>query len=307
MTTRIGHFVGRVWSTQAIRPGVIALSHHMGRWRLTEDAGNRWASGTVDLGRTEDGIWRMRHAGGIEPFESDDPDSSRIYWEDPGVHQNLTFPVQPDPWSGMHCWLQHVRLSKAEPGDRYGDIEVDTAKSREVYREWLALTRPGPNAEGLRRPEFLMRPVKPRRKAFRVDVRGGAAVSLLGARTPVDVEAVRAAAGAVTEPQLQVGLAELGLVRDVTTDRRGDVRCLLTAVSTEGAAAERLRADVSAAVGVVDGVRRRRRRARRDGRAAAAGAGPPAARAQPSSGRARRHAPRCTRSAAARAASASRR
>ena len=169
VTTRIGHFVGRVWSTQAIRPGVIALSHHMGRWRLTEDAGNRWASGTVDLGRTEDGIWRMRHAGGIEPFESDDPDSSRIYWEDPGVHQNLTFPVQPDPWSGMHCWLQHVRLSKAEPGDRYGDIEVDTAKSREVYREWRAMTRPGPNAEGLRRPEFLMRPVKPRRKAFRVD------------------------------------------------------------------------------------------------------------------------------------------
>ena len=80
-------------------------------------------------------------------------------------------------------------------------------------------------------------------------------MSMLGARTPVDVEAVRTAAGAVAEPQLQVGLAELGLVREVTTDRRGDVRCLLTAVSTEGAAAERLRADVSAAVGVVDGVR----------------------------------------------------
>ena len=167
VTTRIGYFVARVWSTQAIRPGVIALSHHMGRWRLRDDDGSRWASGLVDL-RSEGTVWRMRHAGSVRPFESDDPDSSRIYWEDPGVHQNLTFPVQPDPWSGMHCWLQHVRLSKAGPDDRYGDIEVDTAKSREVYREWRDMTRPGPNADGWRRPEFLMRPVKPRRKAFKV-------------------------------------------------------------------------------------------------------------------------------------------
>src|SRR5262249_58446554 len=37
VTTRIGHFVVRVWATQGIRPGVVALSHHMGRWRLNED------------------------------------------------------------------------------------------------------------------------------------------------------------------------------------------------------------------------------------------------------------------------------
>ena len=37
-------------------------------------------------------------------FESSDPDSSVVYWEDAGVHQNLTFPVQPDPISGQHCW-----------------------------------------------------------------------------------------------------------------------------------------------------------------------------------------------------------
>ena len=30
------------------------------------------------------------------------------------------------------------------PSDRYGDVVVDTAKSMEVYREWLALTRPAP-------------------------------------------------------------------------------------------------------------------------------------------------------------------
>ena len=167
VTTRIGHFVARAWAHQGIRPGVVALSHHMGRWRLDDIHASRWASGKVDLERSDDGVWRMRYAEHPKPFESDDPDSSRIYWEDPGVHQNLTFPVQPDPWSGAHCWHQLVTVAPAEPDDQYGDIEVDTRLAREVYREWLAKTRPGPNAEGLRRPEFMMRPVKPKRKAFR--------------------------------------------------------------------------------------------------------------------------------------------
>ncbi|WP_148571370.1 molybdopterin-dependent oxidoreductase [Nocardioides caldifontis] len=175
VTTRIGYFVARAWAHQGIRPGVIALSHHMGRWRLDDIHASRWASGKVDVERTDTGVWRMRYVELPGPFASDDPDSSRINWDDPGVHQNLTFPVQPDPWSGAHCWHQHVTLSPAEPGDRYGDIEVDVAKAREVYREWLRETRPGPNAEGLRRPEFMMRPVKPKRKAFRV--RGGEAVT----------------------------------------------------------------------------------------------------------------------------------
>ena len=96
---------------------------------------------------------------GIAPFESADRDSRRVWWVDGGVHQNLTFPVQPDPISGMHCWHQAVRVEPAHAGDRYGDIEVDNAKSMEVYREWLSMTRParGP----LRRPLWLGRAVRP--------------------------------------------------------------------------------------------------------------------------------------------------
>ena len=52
----------------------------------------------------------MRQIHGIKPFKSDDPDSERIFWEDGGVHQNLTFPVQPDPISGQHCWHQKVTI-----------------------------------------------------------------------------------------------------------------------------------------------------------------------------------------------------
>ena len=32
--TRIGYFVTRAWVTEGIRPGVLGMSHHLGRWRL---------------------------------------------------------------------------------------------------------------------------------------------------------------------------------------------------------------------------------------------------------------------------------
>ncbi|MBO0875378.1 MAG: hypothetical protein J2P19_18505, partial [Pseudonocardia sp.] len=70
--------------------------------------------------------------------------------------------------SGMHCWLQKVRMEPARPTDQYGDVYVDARRSMEVYREWLAKTRATLGPGGQRRPEFMMRPVKPRRRAFRV-------------------------------------------------------------------------------------------------------------------------------------------
>jgi hypothetical protein len=90
-----------------------------------------------------------------------------VWWSDGGVHQNLTFPVQPDPVSGMHCWHQRVRVERAQRGDRYGDIEVDTGKSMELYRQWIALTRPGPGPGGLRRPLWFGRAVRPAVEAYR--------------------------------------------------------------------------------------------------------------------------------------------
>jgi anaerobic selenocysteine-containing dehydrogenase len=169
LSTSIGHLVARVWVTEGIRPGVCALSHHMGRWRLHDAEGSRWVSGLVDITHPQGAdSWLLRYRGGVEPFDSADPDSRRIWWSDPGVHQNLAFAVQPDPWSGQQCWLQKVRMEPARPGDRYGDVYVDTKRSAEVYREWLARARPRRGPGGQRRPEFLMRPVKPRRRAYRV-------------------------------------------------------------------------------------------------------------------------------------------
>ncbi len=185
VTTRIGHFVISAWQTEGIRPGVVAASHHMGRWRLEEDKARSWGAGKADIkgpssapwnggGAAQDsssgsatsaegdgGVWRLKRTDGIRTWDSDDGDTNRIWWTDTGVHQNLTFAVQPDPISGMQCWHQRVHVTPAEKGDQYGDVVVDTNKSREAYLDWLSKTRPAPGPGGLRRPLWYARPLKP--------------------------------------------------------------------------------------------------------------------------------------------------
>jgi hypothetical protein len=102
----------------------------------------------------------------VQPWESADPSSARVWWNDAGVHQNITFPVHPDPISGMHCWHQKVRVRPALPDDRYADIHVDGRRAQEVARKWESLTRPATGE--LRRPIWLFRPVKPVLDAYKL-------------------------------------------------------------------------------------------------------------------------------------------
>jgi hypothetical protein len=166
--TGIGYFVVKAWVTEGIRPGVVACSHHMGRWKLGDD-GQRIGMATVALGRDGDS-WSLKREKGGGAFASDDPDTARIWWSDVGVHQNLTHEVHPDPISGMHCWHQAVRVARAGPEDRYGDISVDTERAHKAYREWMARTRPAHEVspDGTRRPYWLLRPVRPEREAYRL-------------------------------------------------------------------------------------------------------------------------------------------
>jgi anaerobic selenocysteine-containing dehydrogenase len=166
--TQIGHFVTRAWITEGIRPGVVGMSHHLGRWRLNEDKGGaRGASALVRIA-SDGGRYTMRQIHGAKPFESDDPDSLRVWWTDIGVHQNVTFPVQPDPVSGMHCWHQAVKVEKAGPNDRYGDIVVDTNESHKLYKQWMEKTRPAPGPDGTRRPTWFDRPLRPKAEAYKL-------------------------------------------------------------------------------------------------------------------------------------------
>ena len=168
--TEIGYFVDKVWITEGIKPGIIAMSHHLGRWRLQEEMGvNRATSNLASLNENGHGIHTLNIVHGAQRWKSFDPDTSRVWWDDVGVHQNLTHAVHPDPISGAHCWLQKaINVRKAGPGERHGDVWVNTNRSMEVYREWVAMARSAVDhsPDGTRRPAWLKRPLKPVAQAF---------------------------------------------------------------------------------------------------------------------------------------------
>ncbi|MER3413100.1 MAG: hypothetical protein C4341_02455 [Armatimonadota bacterium] len=63
-----------------------------------------------------------------------------------------------------------LAVQRAQPDDQYGDVFVDTDKSMEVYREWLAMAKPaGQYGRGnLRRPKWLERSVRPEDSVYRL-------------------------------------------------------------------------------------------------------------------------------------------
>jgi len=169
--TEIGYFVDRVWVTEGIKPGIVAVSHHLGRFRFDENSGvNRGASNLVKIDEDGKGGYKLRVLHGAAAWQSSDPDTSRIWWSEVGVTQNLTHAVHPDPVSGVHCWLQIVKVLKAGKDEMTGDVFVDTNKSMEKYREWLAMTRPADkfSPDGTRRPYWLARPLKPVKEAYKL-------------------------------------------------------------------------------------------------------------------------------------------
>ena len=169
--SEIGWLVDKVWVCEAIKPGIVACSHHLGRWRREGDRGNQWMTNRVELSRTERG-WLMRTVAGVQAWESSDRDSRRIWWRDAGVHQNLIHAVQPDPISGAHCWLQKVRLELPQEHEAYGDVFVDRVKSQACFERWNQLAKdrechPG----GLRRPLWFKRPLTPEQEWFMMPTR----------------------------------------------------------------------------------------------------------------------------------------
>ena len=56
-----------------------------------------------------------------------------------------------------------------DPATELVVVFVDTDKSMEVYREWLEMTRPAPGPDGLRRPLWLARPLRPVEEKFYLD------------------------------------------------------------------------------------------------------------------------------------------
>ncbi|MEF3192382.1 MAG: molybdopterin-dependent oxidoreductase [Campylobacterales bacterium] len=193
-----GYFVAQCQPTEGMAPGVLACSHHSGRWRLVESVeipGFERPLGVMGLGAplstiSENGESReLKYKEGIKPIEVEstkefgergwpyaefNKDLDNISWDGlSGVWQNAVHHPHPDPISGMHCWHQKVLLEKAGPDDKIGDLKVNINNTMKTYQEWRdKLTRPAPGPGGLRRPEHLKRPWVPlSREAYKMNLK----------------------------------------------------------------------------------------------------------------------------------------
>jgi anaerobic selenocysteine-containing dehydrogenase len=183
----VGYFIGMAIPTQATRPGVLACSHHSGRWRVVDTVRvegfnqelgfNRYGTALVEI-HNSGSVWAARWKSGVRAFKVErkhgkndlkwpypefNKDMKEVWWNGAsGVWQNAVFPANPDPLSGMHCWHKKVLVEKAGPNDKVGDVVVNTEATFKVYQAWRdQLTRPAPGPNGLRRPKWFKRPWYP--------------------------------------------------------------------------------------------------------------------------------------------------
>ena len=89
VTSPAGEFVTKAQLTEAIMPGVVAVSHHCGHWAYGRYASDRRA-----------------------PLEGSDDRGDRDYkmkwWDDNGVHPNWAIANSPDPINGQQRWMDTV-------------------------------------------------------------------------------------------------------------------------------------------------------------------------------------------------------
>jgi len=187
-----GYFVGMAVPTEATRPGVLACSHHAGRWKLKDSVeipGFEHKLGIMGVGAplyemTNDGKTgtlkpvegiQKRHAGhNLWRFKEYNKDLDNIWWDGlSGSWQNAVAPSHPDPIAGNHAWHQKVIIEKAHADDKIGDIVVNYENNFKVYQAWRdQLTRPLNHNDKLRRPQHIKRPAVPlSNKAYAVNIK----------------------------------------------------------------------------------------------------------------------------------------
>jgi len=185
-----GYFIAMAVPTEATRPGVLACSHHAGRWKLKDAVkipGFEHQLGVMGLGAplyemTDDGkVGTMKPKEGIDAmkhremwqFKEYNRDIDDIWWDGlSGSWQNAVAPCHPDPIAGNHGWHQKVVITKAGADEKIGDISVNYENNFKVYQAWRdQLTRPLEPGDKWRRPYHIKRPVKPSQKAYKVEIK----------------------------------------------------------------------------------------------------------------------------------------
>ncbi len=116
----VGYMVTKAYVTEGIHPKVVAISTACGHWgygrlaqlKLKEKAGQFGAA--------------------------DDPDLKNVWWDDKGVHPNAIIPVVVDPIGGSQGWYDTVvKVTKAGPNDKYGDVQASWDKHVAFFKETM--------------------------------------------------------------------------------------------------------------------------------------------------------------------------
>lgn len=119
ITSGVGYMVTKAKVTEGIHPKVVAVSNTLG---------TRFGRYALGMKNGERPMW----AGS----EVDDPDLKNIWWTSEAVNPNYIIPVSADPIGGSQGWYDTVvKVTKAEPGDKLGDIKVDNSKHFEFFKE----------------------------------------------------------------------------------------------------------------------------------------------------------------------------
>ena len=89
----LGEITTTAYVTEGIYPGVIAISHH--------------------LGRRHSGVYGSGQSSPIDGGAAADPDVANIWWKKHGTHPNAIIPNSSDPISGTQRWMDTVvRVAK---------------------------------------------------------------------------------------------------------------------------------------------------------------------------------------------------
>jgi len=184
-----GYFIAMAVPTEGTMPGVLANSHHAGRWKLVESVnipGFEHKLGVMGIGsptyemKMDGKVGTLKPTKGIHPrhdiwkFKEFNKDLDNIWWDGlSGSWQNAVAPTHADPIAGNHAWHQKVIIEKAGPDDKIGDISVNYENNFKTYQAWRdKLTRPLETGDKLRRPQHIKRPAVPlSNKAYAVEIK----------------------------------------------------------------------------------------------------------------------------------------
>ena len=119
--SKVGHLVTKAYVFEGIHPKVVAIPTAFGHW-----AYGRLAQ--LKLKSEKAGAWGAQ----------DDADLNNVWWEDKGVHPNAIIPVVADPIGGSQGWYDTVvKVTKAGPNDKYGDVQASWEKHVEAFKETM--------------------------------------------------------------------------------------------------------------------------------------------------------------------------